>query len=104
MKDLFSRFFGGRKGHGGQSKDEAKQRLKFLLIHDQVDLTPAQLDTMKAEILEVIAKYVEIDVDTTEFKLERAEDSIALVSSVPVRRVVERPPVVGGVEPTPAPA
>lgn len=104
MKDLFSRFFGGRKAHGGQSKDEAKQRLKFLLIHDQVDLTPAQLETMKSEILEVIARYVEIDVDTTEFKLERAEDCIALVSSVPVRRVVERPPVIRSAEGSPQPA
>ena len=31
------------------SKDEAKQRLKAILIHDQVDLTPAQMDLMKAE-------------------------------------------------------
>ena len=90
MKDLFNRFFGGGRA-GGKSKEEAKQRLKFLLIHDQVDLTPAQLETMKNEILEVIGKYVEIDVDSTEFKLEKADNCIALVSSVPVRRVVERP-------------
>ncbi|NOY26015.1 MAG: cell division topological specificity factor MinE, partial [Oligoflexia bacterium] len=89
MKDLFNRFFGNRGV--GNSKDEAKQRLKFLLIHDQVDLTPAQLETMKNEILAVIGRYVEIDQESTEFKLERAADCIALVSSVPVRRVVERP-------------
>ncbi|MCB9778455.1 MAG: cell division topological specificity factor MinE [Alphaproteobacteria bacterium] len=103
MRDLFNRFFGGPKTVG-KSKEEAKQRLKFLLIHDQVDLTPAQLDTMKAEILEVIAKYVEIDQDGTEFKLEKEEDCIALVSSIPVRRVVERPasPPPAGVTPAPA--
>ncbi len=104
MRDLFSKFFGSRTPRGGgHSKDEAKQRLKFLLIHDQVDLSPAQLDAMKEEILAVIGKYVEIDTDSTEFKLERADDSIALVSSIPVRRVVERP-AVPNVEPTPAPA
>jgi cell division topological specificity factor len=71
-----------------KSKDDAKQRLKFLLIHDQVDLTPAQLDQMKSEILEVITKYVEIDNgDDVEFKLNREEGCISLVSSVPVRRV-----------------
>ena len=70
------------------SKDDAKQRLKFLLIHDQVDLTPAQLDEMKREILEVIGKYCEIDQqDDIEFKLNREEGCISLVSSVPVRKV-----------------
>lgn len=106
MRTLLNRIFGGLKSEarGSASKDEAKQRLKFLLIHDQVDLTPAQLETMKEEILQVISKYVEIDLASTEFKLERAEDCIALVSSVPVRRVVERPAAAPVVEATPAPA
>jgi len=70
------------------SKDDAKQRLKFLLIHDQVELTPAQLDKMKDEILEVIGKYVQVDQDEhVEFKLNREEGGISLVSSVPVRKV-----------------
>jgi cell division topological specificity factor len=88
MIDLINRLLGPR---AGKSKDEAKQRLKFLLIHDQVDLTPAQMEAMKNEIMEVIQRYVEIDVSATEFKLERSQDEIALVSSVPVRRVVARP-------------
>ena len=86
MKELINRFFTRPK----TSKDDAKQRLKFLLIHDQVDLTPGQLDQMKTEILEVIARYVEVDGGDTEFKLERADKQVALVSSIPVRRVVER--------------
>ena len=86
MKDLINRFFTRNR-----SKEQAKQRLKFLLIHDQVDLTPAQLNAMKEEIIEVIQKYVEIDINASEIKLERADDTIALVSSVPVQRVVARP-------------
>ena len=89
MRDIINRFFPGRT----RSKDEAKQRLKFLLIHDQVDLTPAQLDAMKQELLDVIKKYVEIDQDGCEFKLERHDEGIALVSSVPVHRVIDRPVV-----------
>lgn len=105
MMDLIARIFGNGRSRGTTgSKDEAKQRLKFLLIHDQVDLSPAQLEAMKEEILQVIAKYVEIDTESTEFKLEKADDSIALVSSIPVRRVVERPAVAAGGEAAPAPA
>jgi cell division topological specificity factor len=88
MKDLINRFFGRNPQ---SSKEDAKQRLKFLLIHDQVDLTPGQLEQMKSEILEVIARYVEVEADeTSELKLEKGEDHVALVSSIPVRRVVQR--------------
>lgn len=75
---------------GESSKEDAKQRLKVLLIHDQVDLTPAQLDAMQDEITAVIQKYVEIDRDNSVVRLERGDDRIALISSVPVRRVIER--------------
>ena len=87
MRSLISRLF----GETGRSKEDAKQRLKFLLIHDQVDLSPAQLEAMKDEIMAVIARYVEIDQNAVEFRLQREENKIALVSSVPVRRVTERP-------------
>lgn len=88
MRELFKNIFGTKPK---QSKDDAKQRLKFLLIHDQVDLTPGQLEQMKAEIMEVIGRYVEIEADHgTEFKLAREDGHVALVSSIPVRRVVER--------------
>ena len=76
VKEVFNSIFSRRM----QSKDEAKQRLKFLLIHDQVDLTPAQLEAMKVELMDVIKKYVEIDPQNCELKLARGEDSIELVS------------------------
>ncbi len=82
---FFSRMF-SNKG----SKDDAKARLKLLLVHDQVDLTPAQMEAMKAEVIEVIGRYVEIDRDSIDFKLERSGGDVALVSNVPVRRVTAR--------------
>ena len=90
MKDLLHKLWNRASAVQTTSKDEAKQRLKFLLIHDQVDLSPAIMDEMKNEILKVIAKYVDIDTKGIDFHLERGDGSIALVSSVPVRKVTER--------------
>ncbi|MBX2800926.1 MAG: cell division topological specificity factor MinE [Myxococcales bacterium] len=90
---LFAKLQGALGGGQQQtpSKDEAKQRLKLLLIHDQVDLSAAQLDRMKEEIIGVIAKYCEIDnVDDVEFKLNRLRASVVLHSTIPVRRVTAR--------------
>ena len=86
MKQLLNRLF----ARPAPSKDDAKKRLKILLIHDQVDLTPAQLEAMQEEITAVIEKYVEIDRENSEVRLERGDNRIALISSVPVRRVIER--------------
>jgi cell division topological specificity factor len=86
MKNILGRIF----SRNGNSKNDAKQRLKILLIHDQVDLTPAQLEAMQDEITAVIQKYVEIDRENSVVRLERGDDRIALISSVPVRRVIER--------------
>jgi len=72
------------------SKHDAKKRLKFLLIHDQVDLSPGQLEEMKAEILQVVNRYLDIEDEGVEFKLHREDGHVALVSSVPVRRVTAR--------------
>jgi cell division topological specificity factor len=90
MRGLFERFEALVGLNKPKSKDDAKQRLKFLLIHDQVDLSPAQLEKMKAEIMEVVARYVEVESDGVEFRLNREDGHIALVSSLPVRRVTAR--------------
>lgn len=77
-------------GGAPKSKNDAKQRLKLVLLHDQVDLSPAQLDRMKAEIMEVVCRYVEIDRDAVDFKLNKEDGGIALVSSIAVKRVTTR--------------
>lgn len=85
---IFDRLMGRAAPTG--SKEDAKSRLKLLLVHDQVDLTPSQMEAMKAEILEVVARYAEVDTSRVELKLERADNGISVVSSVPVRRVTAR--------------
>ena len=91
MRNLFQRLSDALGSKPPSSKDEAKQRLKLLLIHDQVDLPAAQLERMKSEILEVIAKYCEVDKqEGVEFKLNREDGQVSLVSTSPVRRVTAR--------------
>ena len=74
-------------GGSPSSKDEAKHRLKAILLHDQVDLTPARMEAMKAEIMQVIIRYVEVDNEGVEFRLDKEDGHVSLVSNVPVRRV-----------------
>ena len=83
IDDIRRQVMGGKRG----SKEDAKQRLKILLIHDQVDLNQGKMDEMRKEILEVVHRYLEVDDDNVTFQLDRGDAGIALVTEFPVRRV-----------------
>jgi cell division topological specificity factor len=53
------------------SADEAKERLQILLAHERSDLAkPDYLPRLHHELLQVIAKYVEIDEDKINVEFE----------------------------------
>ncbi len=85
MMDLLERLF--KRNPSPNSRDEAKQRLKLIIAHDRSGLSEETLETMRQEILEVVARYVEIDLDSTEFNLENEEGITALIANLPIRRV-----------------
>ena len=59
MSSFLDRIF----GHDRKSANEAKERLKLVLIHDRTDLAPGVLESLKDELIEVISRYVAIDPD-----------------------------------------
>ena len=82
MTSLLNRLFGRpRKGSGKTAKD----RLRFVLQHDRINLPPERLEEMKRDILAVIVKYVVIDKDRVEIALQqRDRNQSKLVAEIPV--------------------
>ncbi len=82
MTSLLNRLFGrSRKGSGKTAKD----RLRFVLQHDRINLPPERMEEMKRDILAVIVKYVVIDKDHVEIALEqRDRNQSKLVAEIPV--------------------
>lgn len=72
-------------------KDVAKDRLKLILIHDRGELAPEVLEKIKTELLEVLAKYVEIDNDDVDIAVTKPNtvegDSPALVANIPIKNL-----------------
>jgi cell division topological specificity factor len=70
-----------------QSAVSAKERLQLVLVHDRTDLTPAQLEALKDDLLTAISKYIDIDADAVRLGLERDGRSQRLVADIPLRNV-----------------
>jgi cell division topological specificity factor len=70
-----------------QSAVSAKERLQLVLVHDRTDLTPAQLEALKDDLLAAISKYIDIDADAVRLGLERDGRSQRLVADIPLRSV-----------------
>ena len=73
-------------------KEVAKDRLKLILIHDRGEIAPDIIDKIREEILEVISKYIDIQVDDVEISVnksgdEEGENSSALVANIPIRNI-----------------
>ena len=78
-------------GRQPASATTAKQRLQLVLAHDRSDLNPELLEQMRREILEVVSRYVEIDLSEGDVTLETADRVTALVANLPIKRAKNLP-------------
>ncbi len=101
LRDLINKLLGRETS----SANTARERLQLVLAHDRVDmssLTTDLLDKMRKEILDVVAKYVEIDFDEVavakyveiDFEevavsLETEDRMTALVANLPIKRTID---------------
>ena len=85
---IFSSFF--KKEN---SKEDAKNRLKLVLIQDRAMLPSGVLDNMKDDILKVLSKYVEIEKSRLNIEVCPCDDDprkIALVANIPILKSSNR--------------
>lgn len=73
-------------GNKQASADQAKERLKLVLIHDRTDLSPEKLEKMKGELLQVILKYIDIDPSLVRIHMAQEGRDQRLVADVPLRQ------------------
>lgn len=84
LNTLIDRIFGKTEK---SAKTVAKDRLRLVLMHDRADIPAPMLEEMRKEMLAVVTKYFEIDEGALDVSLDHADDTVALVANIPIRRV-----------------
>ena len=85
MGSFFDRISGRKR-----SAKSAKERLQLVLIHDRTDLTQAEFEALKDDIMETISRHVNIDPGAVQIGVERDGREQRLVADIPLRSVARR--------------
>ena len=75
------------------SKEDAQNRLKLVLIQDRAMLPSGMLESMKDDILQVLSKYVEIEKSKLNIEVcpyDEDPRKIALVANIPILKASDR--------------
>jgi cell division topological specificity factor len=64
----------------------AKERLKVVLVHDRLKVNPEVLEMIRAEVLSVISRRLEVDEQQMQVLLTREGGADKLQTDVPIRR------------------
>lgn len=94
MKDLFANLYNKvlsffhqtETAEGEASKNVACNRLKLVLMQDRTNLSPAIMDRMRHELIDLLSKYLELDRELLDLNFEQEDEQMALMLSIPVIR------------------
>ena len=67
-----------------KSAVQAKERLKFVLIHDRSEIPPGVIDLLKDEIIDVISRRIEIDPDSVRIEISQEGRQQRLIADIPL--------------------
>lgn len=84
MFGIINKIFG--RGSSG-SKNIAKERLRLVLVHDRVNVSPQFIEMLKEDIVRSISSYMDIDENEMEVNLASSNSSVALIANIPIRRM-----------------
>lgn len=68
-----------------KSAEQAKERLKLVLIHDRTDLTPTEMANLKDELIAVISRHIEIDPTAVKIEMSHEGREQRLIADIPLR-------------------
>lgn len=76
------------------SSDVAKDRLKLVLVSDRASCSPEIMQKIRSDIIEVLSKYAEIDMDNIDINITQMDgednggkSAPALYANIPIKNI-----------------
>ena len=76
------------------SSDVAKDRLKLVLVSDRASCSPEIMQKIRSDIIEVLSKYVEVDIDGIDINITQIDTEEkhgktvpALYANIPIKNM-----------------
>jgi cell division topological specificity factor len=96
MIEFFKRLFAPEP-----SSTVARERLRLVLLSDHLSLAPDVVEALRADLIAVISKYVEVDEKNCDVSFEQQDRAVAVLANIPIlalrsRDVTPPPPSSSG--------
>jgi len=79
MLEFFKRIFNPQP-----SSVTARERLRLVLLSDHLALAPDVVESLKADLIAVISKYVDVDADHCDVTFEQQDSVVAMLANIPI--------------------
>ena len=79
MLEFLKRFFNPEP-----SSVTARERLRLVLLSDHLALAPDVVESLKADLIAVISKYVDVDAAHCDVTFEQQESVVAMLANIPI--------------------
>lgn len=86
MPGFWDRVFGREP----KSAEQAKERLKLVLVHDRTDISPGALEVLKDELIATISRHIDIDPAAVRIEMSQEGREQRLIADIPLRSVRRR--------------
>lgn len=82
LKEIINFF---KKDYKVSSSKIAKERLQLVIVHDRTQSNNKTIESLKEDLINVISKYNDVDIDSMDFQIKNLDKKIALVASIPFK-------------------
>ena len=81
---IIQKLFGHKEKSSGNL---ASDRLRLVLAHDRVDVSPQCLEAIRYDMVKAVSNYMEINEKDMEISLATTNSSVSLIANIPIHRV-----------------
>jgi cell division topological specificity factor len=65
----------------------ASDRLRLVLIHDRSNFSPLLMESLRGDLIKIISRYMDIDIDNMEMGLDQKDGTMALAANIPIIKI-----------------